>query len=107
MNALAQKYECQGSASPGVSLDSRHPDVKNGTTALPKAHELPVRDSVNWMYQLDGQRAVNVRTAYGVEAIPANFPISRAGRIFALEHGDALEREVVRALGGVSGGLSK
>jgi thiol-disulfide isomerase/thioredoxin len=107
LNALAQKYEGQGSATPGVSLDSRHPDVKDGTTALPKAHELPVRDGVNWMYLLDGQRAVNVRTAHGVEAIPANFPLSRAGRIFAMEHGDALEREVVRALGGLSGGLSR
>ena len=108
LNALAQKYHRQGFVILGVNLDARHPDVKDGTTALPTARQFLVRHGVTWINLLDCQRTDNVSTAYGVEEIPANFLIGRDGRILAVEQsGDALERAIVRALGGLSGGHSQ
>lgn len=66
------------------------------------------RHGVTWIYLLDSQRTGNVTTAYGVEESPANFLISRDGTIVAVEQsGDALERSIVRTLGGLSGGHSR
>ena len=108
LNALAQKYHRQGFVILGVNLDARHADVKDGKTALPAARQFLVRHGVTWINLLDRQRTGNVATAYGVEEIPANFLISRDGRIVAVEQsGDALERAIVRALGGLSGGHSR
>ena len=104
LNALAQKYHRQGFVILGVNLDARHPDVKDGKTALPTARQFLVRHGVTWINLLDCQRTGNVTTAYGVEEIPANFLIGRDGRIVAVEQsGDALERAIVRALGGLIG----
>ena len=68
-----------------------------------------IGDGWTWPYlPCDPQTAGNVCTACGVEVIPANYLFSRAGRIFAIEHGgDALEREIVQARSGLSGGDSK
>ena len=83
LSALAQKDHGQGFVTLGVNLDARHPDVKDGTTALPTARQFPVGHGVTWINLLDGQRMGNVRTAYGVEEIPANFLIGHDGGIFA------------------------
>ncbi len=105
LNALAQKYYRRGFVILGVNLDATQSDVKDGTTVLATARQCTDRRGVTWIYLLDSQRTGNVTTAYGVEESPANFLISRDGRIFAVEQsGDALERSIVRALGGLSGG---
>ncbi len=108
LNALAQKYHRQGFVILGVNLDARHSDVKDGTTALPTPRQFLVSHGVTWIYPLDSQSKWNVTTGDGVEEVPANFLVSRDGRILAVEQsGDALERAIVRALGGLSGGLSR
>ena len=105
LNALAQKYHRQGFVILGVNLHAKHPDDKDSTTALPTARQLLAKDGVTLVNLLDCQRTVSVTTAYGVEDIPANFLIGRDGRVVAVEQrGDALERAIVRALGGLSGG---
>ncbi len=100
LDALAQKYHRRGFVIVGVNLDAKHPDVKDGTTALPTARQVLVRHGVTWINLLDCQRTDNITTAYGVEEIPASFLIGRDGTIVAVEQsGDSLERAVVRALG--------
>ncbi len=104
----AQDHEALAVVLLGVNLDATQSDVKDGTTALATARPCTDRHGVTWIYLLDSQRTGNVTTAYGVEESPANFLISRDGRIFAVEQsGDALERSIVRALGGLSGGHSR
>jgi peroxiredoxin len=108
LNALAQRYHRRGFVILGVNVDARHPDVKDSKTALPTARRFLVEHGVTWTNLLDCQRTGSVTTAYGVEEIPANFLIGRDGRIVAVEQsGDALERAIVRALGGLSCGHSK
>jgi AhpC/TSA family len=107
LSAPAQKDHRQGFVTLGVNLDATHPHVKDGTTALPTARQFTVGHGVTWIYLLGGQWMGNVRTAYGVLEVPANFLISHDGGIFAAVHGDALERNVVRARGGQSDVHSK
>ncbi len=107
LSAFAQKHERRGFEISGVDPDSRNLDVKAGTTAPPKAHQFPIGHDATWTYLSGDQTAGNVCTACGVEVIPANYLFSRAGRIFAIEHGDALERETVQARSGCSGDHSK
>ncbi len=107
LSAMAQKYHRQGFATSGVNVDARHPEVTDGTTALPIARQLPVRHGVSWTYLPDGQGMGNGRTPHGVLVIPTNFLISHDGGIFAVLHGDASERNSVRAKGGLAGVHSK
>lgn len=106
LNALDQKYQRQRFVMSDVNLDARRADVKDGTTALPTARQVPVRHGVTWIDLLDGRRTANVRTAHGVEEVPANFLISLDGRALAVAHGNAVDRAIDRALSGVSGGHS-
>jgi hypothetical protein len=86
----------------GVNPDAKHSDVKDAKTALPTARQFLVRDGVTWIDLLDCQKTVSIPAACGVSDIPANFLIGRDGRMVAVEQsGDALERAIIRALGGL------
>lgn len=104
LNSLAQRYDRHGLVILGVNVDNKYPEVSDAKTALPAAGRFHLRPGVHWINLLDCQATRKVTTAYGVEENPAKFLIGRDGRVFAVEQsGDALERAIVRALGGLSG----
>jgi peroxiredoxin len=108
LDALVRKYHRRGFVILGVNLDARHPEVKDGATALPTARQFLVRHGVTWINLVDRQKTGDVIKAFGVEKIPANFLIGRDGRVVAVDQsGEALERAVARAVGGLSGCRSK
>ena len=99
---MAEKYGREGFVILKINLDAKHPDDKVCKTALPTARHLLAKDGVTFVNLLDCQKAYEITTAGGVSDIPANFLVGRDGRIVAVEQrGDALERAIVRALGGL------
>ena len=67
-----------------------------------------VKHRVTWANVMSGQGTSDFAKAYGVEEIPANFLIGRDGTIIAVEQsGEALERAIVRAIGGTNEAHSK
>ena len=104
MSALERKYRDRGFVILGVNVDAMHEDVKEAKTALITVRRFLVEHRVTWTNMLNGKGTTDFASAYGVEQIPANFLISRDGRIIAEEQsGEMLERAVRDALGGSSG----
>ena len=105
LRRLDHRFECLGQEGPrqgfvtlGVEPrceESGHQGWHNGAADCSPVPGQSRRD-LDHIYST-ARRMGNVRTAYGVEEIPANFLFSHDGRIFAVVHGDALEREIVRA----------
>lgn len=98
-NALAQKYHDQGFMILGVNVDAMHEDVKEASTVLQSVRRFLVKHRVTWLNVLNGHGKSDFAAAYSVEQIPANFLVGRDGKIVAVEqHGEMLERDVIRAL---------
>lgn len=105
---LAQKYHRQGVVILRVNVDPRCRDFRDAKTALDAAGRFHPREGVKWINLFDRRTAENVAKAYGVKEIPANFLISRNGKIDAVEQSsDALDRASLRALGSLTGGHSR
>ena len=108
LNTLARTYHDQGFVILGVNVDAMREHVNGTSRALPIVRPFLVTHGVTWTNLSSGEGIGDVATAYHVEEVPANFLIGRDGKVVAVEQsGDGLERAIVRALGGLSGGHFK